>query len=111
MSDLDRLNNAKVTEDYDDYSEMTTDELLSLEEMMSKTYYTFIVEIINIGAGKGYSVNQVADLLGGERIHRDPVIEPRETLADNSKAKSIMDWTPTTKIEDWIIKYKEQLGL
>ena len=42
MSDLNRLNNAKATEDYDDYSEMSTDTLLSLEETMSNTYYKFI---------------------------------------------------------------------
>ena len=42
MSDLDRLNNAKITEEYDDYSEMSTDTLLSLEEIMSNTYYKFI---------------------------------------------------------------------
>ena len=32
MSDLNRLNNAKVTEEYDDYSEMSTDELLKIEQ-------------------------------------------------------------------------------
>jgi len=39
MSDLDRLNNAKVTEEYDDYSEMNTDKLLKLEQEMSDEYY------------------------------------------------------------------------
>ena len=42
MSDLDRLNNAKVTEDYDVYSEMTTIELITLEAKMSEFYYKFI---------------------------------------------------------------------
>tara|TARA_R100000808_G_C2134679_1_gene143188 strand:+ start:725 stop:922 length:198 start_codon:yes stop_codon:yes gene_type:complete len=39
MSDLNRLNNAKVTEEYDDYSEMSTDELLKIEQKMSDEYY------------------------------------------------------------------------
>ena len=39
MSDLDRLNNAKVTEEYDNYSEMTTDQLIKLEQEMSANYY------------------------------------------------------------------------
>ena len=70
-------------------------------------------DIFNIGAGDNRSVNQIADLLGGDssRIHRDPVIEPKETLAHNGKAKFILNWNPTTEIEDWIIKYKEDLGL
>ena len=42
MSDLDRLNNAKVTEDYDVYWKMTTEELLTLEAKMSEFYYKFI---------------------------------------------------------------------
>ena len=39
MSDLNRLNNAKVTEEYDAYSEMNTDKLLKLEQEMSDEYY------------------------------------------------------------------------
>ena len=42
MSDLDRLNNAKVTEEYDDYSEMPIHKLLELEENMSSRYYKHI---------------------------------------------------------------------
>ena len=68
-------------------------------------------DIFNIGASDNHSVNDVADLLGGERIYRDPVIEPRETLADNTKVKNILGWKPTTKIEDWIETYKEKIGL
>ena len=72
-----------------------------------------INEVFNIGNGDNRSVNQIADMIGGNttRIHRDPVIEPRETLADNNKAEMILDWKPTMKIEDWMIKYKGDLGL
>ena len=68
-------------------------------------------DVFNIGAGNNRSVNDVADLLGGERVHRDPVVEPRETLADNSKAKFILNWESTTTLEEWIPKWKEQIGL
>ena len=34
-------------------------------------------------------------MIGGEKVNIDPVIEPRETLADNSKAKKLLDWSPT----------------
>jgi hypothetical protein len=39
MSDLDRLNNAKVTEEYDDFSKMTTEELKELEYEYDNEYY------------------------------------------------------------------------
>jgi UDP-glucose 4-epimerase len=68
-------------------------------------------DVFNIGNGDNRSVNQIADMIGGDRINVEPVIEPKETLAGNSKAKNIIDWEPTAKIEDWIIKYKEQIGL
>jgi len=70
-------------------------------------------DVFNIGNGDNRSVNQIADLLSedGDRINRQPVIEPKETLADNSKAKKVLGWKPTNKIEDWIVKYKEEIGL
>ena len=42
MSDLDRLNNAKVTEEYDNYSEMNTDRLLELERNLSSEYRSIL---------------------------------------------------------------------
>ena len=68
-------------------------------------------DVFNIGNGDNRSVNEIADMIGGERIHRDPVVEPQETLAHNGKAKFILDWKPTTKIEEWMVKYKEEIGL
>ena len=68
-------------------------------------------DVINIGAGDNRSVNDIADLLGGERIHRDPVTEPKETLAHNGKAKFILNWKSTTTLEEWIPKWKEKIGL
>jgi UDP-glucose 4-epimerase len=66
---------------------------------------------INIGNGDNRSVNQIADLIGGDRVNIDPVIEPRETLAHNGKAKFLLDWRPTMELEDWMPKWKEDLGL
>ena len=68
-------------------------------------------DVFNIGAGDNRSVNDIANLLGGERVHRDPVIEPKETLADNGKAKFILNWKSTTTLEEWIPKWKEKIGL
>ena len=68
-------------------------------------------ETFNIGNGDNRSVNQIADMIGGDRINVEPVIEPRETLADNSKAKKILDWKPTGNLEEWIPKWKEKIGL
>ena len=68
-------------------------------------------ESFNIGNGDNRSVSQLADMMGGSRMHVEPVIEPKETLADNSKAKKVLGWETTMKIEDWIKTYKEKMGL
>ena len=68
-------------------------------------------EIINIGSGKNYSVNQIADFLDGERIYVDPVIEPKESLALNAKARKLLGWEPEQDLEQWILKYRKELGI
>jgi len=66
---------------------------------------------INIGNGDNRSVNDIADMVGGERTWIDPVLEPRESLADITKAKEILGWEPKGNMEEWIKDYKESLGL
>tara|TARA_R110000851_G_scaffold286633_1_gene440497 strand:- start:345 stop:1256 length:912 start_codon:yes stop_codon:yes gene_type:complete len=68
-------------------------------------------EAFNIGNGDNYSVNELADMLGGEKSYGNKVIEPFQTLADNSKALLILDWDPKGNLKEWIKKYKKELGL
>jgi len=66
---------------------------------------------INIGNGDNRSVNEIADMVDGERIYVAPVLEPRESLADISKAKNLLGWEPTGNIENWVETYKQGFGL
>ncbi len=68
-------------------------------------------EVINIGNCDNRSVNQIAQMIGGPTINVDPVVEPRETLADNSKARNLLGWSPSIIIEEWVPKYKKDLGI
>ena len=68
-------------------------------------------EVINIGNNDNRSVNEIAQMIGGETVNVDPVVEPRETLADNTKAKNLLGWEPQVIIEDWVPKYKKDLGI
>ncbi len=63
-------------------------------------------EVINIGSMDMYSVNNIAELIGGEVVHIEPRIEPRNTQADISRAKEMLDWTPQVKLEDGIRELK-----
>ncbi len=68
-------------------------------------------ESINIGNGDNRSVNQIADLIGGPKKYIEKRLEPQQTLADNTKAKDLLNWKPTTTVEDWIPQYKKKLGI
>ena len=59
-------------------------------------------EVINIGRGNNYSVNEIAEAIGGETEFIGERLEPRETLADNSKAKELLEWEPQTDITSWL---------
>lgn len=67
--------------------------------------------VLNVGSGTNHSVNQIADMIGGDRINVESVIEPRETLADIRQIEECFDWQPTMKLENWIPKWKKEIGI
>jgi UDP-glucose 4-epimerase len=68
-------------------------------------------EVINIGAGRNFSINQIAELIGGHKINIPPRIEPHDTLADNSLAKKLLNWEPQIKMEEGIEELKRIYGV
>jgi UDP-glucose 4-epimerase len=64
-------------------------------------------EVINIGAGRNVSVNDLAAMIGGERVHVEPRLEPHDTLADNRNAKELLGWEPTIRLEEGIAELKK----
>lgn len=60
-------------------------------------------EIFNCGAGNNVSVNRIAEMVGGNSINVVPrPNEPKDTLADISKAKRLLGWKPKVNIKDGI---------
>lgn len=68
-------------------------------------------EVINIGAGHNYSINDVAGLIEGPIEYVLPRLEPHDTLADNSKAKNLLGWTPKVSFEKGISELKKIFGI
>ena len=65
-------------------------------------------EIINIGTGKNYSILEIADLIGGPIVFIEPRRgEVKETLADNRKAKELLNWEPKISFEEGIEELKK----
>jgi UDP-glucose 4-epimerase len=67
--------------------------------------------VYNIGNGNNYSVNELVDMMGGEKSYGNRVIEPFETLADNTKVKRVLGWEPKGNLKQWIKNYMEKLSL
>lgn len=68
-------------------------------------------EVINIGAGKNYSVNQLTTIIGGPVEHEPPKVEPHDTLANNSLANELLGWKPEVALEEGIEELKKLYGL
>lgn len=60
-------------------------------------------EVLNVGSGNCYSVNQLVELLGGPAIHipRRPG-EPDCTLADISKIRQLLGWEPRVSFDEGV---------
>ncbi|MDO8561831.1 MAG: NAD-dependent epimerase/dehydratase family protein [bacterium] len=68
-------------------------------------------EVINIGAGRNVSINDVAEIVGGPATHIAPRLEPAHTLADTTKAKKLLGWEPTIKLEEGIAELKAEMHI
>jgi UDP-glucose 4-epimerase len=67
-------------------------------------------EIMNIGSGGHYSVNQLIELLGGEKVFipKRPG-EPDCTFADISKISSLLNWRPQVSFEEGVSAILENI--
>ena len=68
-------------------------------------------EAINIGTGKETSVNTLVGLIGGSVQHVEARLEPGRACADNRRAKELLGWEPTLKLEDGIAELKKEFGI
>lgn len=69
-------------------------------------------ECINIGMGRQVSVNEIANLIGGETTNvPERPGEMQAIQADNTKAKNLLGWEPTVKLEDGIRELKKEWGI
>src|SRR3989338_1328237 len=75
-------------------------------------------EVINIGCGERYSVNKIAELVGGAKLNvllagkRAKFVparpgEAEHTLADHSAAKKLLGWSPQVKFSDGISELRK----
>ena len=60
-------------------------------------------EVFNVGTGKNHSIVELAEMIGGPYHHiEERPGEARHTLADNTKLRTMLNWEPTIKIQEWL---------
>lgn len=58
---------------------------------------------VNIGTGRNYSINELAVMIGGDRLYvPERVGETRETLANTMRAREELGWAPKVSLEDYL---------
>ena len=77
-------------------------DVVSANILAANSSESFVGEVFNIGNGGNVSVNEVADMIGGDKVYGEKRLEPFETLADNSKAKTILNWQPKGNLRKFI---------
>lgn len=89
--------NGEVTRDFTHVSDVVRANILAMESSRVGKG-----EIINIGAGNNISVNYLAQSIGVSAVYAPARYEPQDTLADNSKARELLEWQPTVQFDDGI---------
>ncbi|PIR84676.1 hypothetical protein COU16_01400 [Candidatus Kaiserbacteria bacterium CG10_big_fil_rev_8_21_14_0_10_47_16] len=68
-------------------------------------------EVLNVGAGRNVSINDLAKLIGGAIEFTAPRIEPKHTCADIDLIRSHLEWEPTVTLEEGIAELKKEWGI
>ena len=62
-------------------------------------------EIYNVGSGKNYTINEIANAISGDIVYLPPRLgECIESLADIQKIKSQLQWEPKMDLLQWMKK-------
>jgi nucleoside-diphosphate-sugar epimerase len=64
-------------------------------------------EVINIGSGENYSIEEIAKTISDTIIYKPQRQgEPMDTRADISKAKELLNWSPSMNLLKWLKNLK-----
>ncbi|MBX4195949.1 NAD-dependent epimerase/dehydratase family protein, partial [Candidatus Parcubacteria bacterium] len=57
-------------------------------------------ESINIASGRSVPINEIASIIGGPADHLPPRLEIKDSLADITLARKLLNWQPMVGLED-----------
>jgi len=99
---LNIVNDGNQRRDY-----INVKDIVKINILIGENDYQGKGEVYNIGTNLSYSVNEVADMFGGEKIYGETRLEPNLSIADNNKIKNLTRWKPSIKLKEWIQQLKK----
>ena len=82
------------------------DDVAAANILAGSSDLSYDYRVWNVGCGKSYSINEIADMLGGEKMHIPArPAEVHVTLADIGDTIKELRWKPTHELEDMINFY------
>lgn len=63
-------------------------------------------EVINIASGVEKTINEIASLIGGEKVYVPARLEPRRSRANISRALKLLGWTPKVTLDEGIAQLR-----
>ena len=85
-------------------------DVVDVNYMAATTNENVFGEIFNVGSGVNYSIIELANMIGNDYIYLDSRPgEARETLADISKIKNLLEWEPQRSFEKYVLEEVEKI--
>jgi len=87
------------------------DDIVNANIMCAKSNKKFNGDVFNVGTNNAYSVNELADMLGGKKIYGEKRIEPKDSIAETAKIELDLNFICEDKLKEWIKEYKKDLSI
>ena len=88
---------------------VSVNDIIQANILCANNQDTFKGNIYNIGTGKAYTVNEIADIFGGEKQYSEERIEPQSSIAENAKIRLDLDLDFTNDLKNFIAKIKQEI--
>ncbi len=92
------VGDGKQTRDFIHVEDVARANRLACEKLVSSKDS----KIYNISSGKPFVINDIANMVGGEKTYIEARKEIKNSCGDSSKAKSELNWEPKIKLEEGI---------
>jgi len=101
------VGNGLQTRDFTHVSDVVNANLLAARTEDEENF----AQVFNVGSGTNHSVLEISKMIGGDISFIPARIgEAQETLADLSKSRECLGFSPQINLEDWLIKENNNLS-